>query len=99
MTSVSASRAPHWYGIPARVALLTFLGTLLSFAASLLLAIIGMLVVWKVQGAHPDMRIAYRSIALPAAMLGGALAFLFSLYTEVRHYRQCKTLTAIERIS
>ncbi|MGH9495112.1 MAG: hypothetical protein ACRD3B_08955 [Candidatus Sulfotelmatobacter sp.] len=99
MASAIASRTPHWYGIPVRVALLTFLGTLLSFAVSLLLAIIGMLIVWKVQGAHPDMRIAYRSIALPTAMFGGGVALLFSLYTEIRHYRQSKTLTAIERIS
>ena len=99
MASATASRTLHWYGIPVRVALLAFLGTLLSFTVSLLLAIIGMLIVWKVQGAHPDMTIAYRRIALPTAMFGGGLAFLFSLYTEVRHYRQSKTLRAIERIS
>jgi len=99
MVSATASRTPHWYGIPVRVALLAFLGTLLSFTVSLLLAIIGMLMVWKLQGAHPDMTIAYRRIALPTAMVGGGLAFLFSLYTEIRHYRQSKTLRAIERIS
>lgn len=99
MLAATSSRNPHWYGIPVRVALLTFLGTLLSFAVSLLLAIIGMLIVWMVQGAHPDMRIAYRSVAIPLAVVGGAMAFLFALYTEIRHYRQCKTLNAIERIS
>ncbi|HEX3819998.1 MAG TPA: hypothetical protein VHW45_06685 [Candidatus Sulfotelmatobacter sp.] len=82
-----------------RVALLTFLGTLLTFAVSLLLAIVGMLIVWKVRGTHANMAIAYRRIALPAAMFGGGVAFLFSLYTEIRHYWQSKTLTAIERIS
>lgn len=99
MSSANSSRTPRWYGVPFRVAVLTFLGTLLSFTVSLLLAIIGMLIVGKVQGAHPDMRIAYRLIALRAAMLGGALVFCFSLYTEIRHYRQSKTLTAIARIS
>ena len=99
MVSATASRTLHWYGIPVRVALLTFLGTLLSFTVSLLLAIIGMLILWKLQGSHPDMTVAYRGIALPIAMVGGGLAFLFSLYTEIRHYRQSKTLRAIERIS
>jgi hypothetical protein len=99
MVSATASRTPHWYGIPVRVALLTFLGALLSFAVSLLLAIMGMLIVWKIQGAHPDMAIAYRRIGLPCAIIGGGFAFLVAVYTEIRHYRQCKTLTAIERIS
>jgi hypothetical protein len=99
MAPANASRTPHWYGVPVRVALLTFLVTLLTFTVSLLLSIIGMLIVWKVRGAHPDMRIAYRSIALPVAMFGGALAFFFSLYSEIRHYRQSKALTAIARIS
>ena len=99
MLSATASRTPHWYGVPLRVALLTFLGTLLSFSLSLLLAIAGMLLMWRLQGAHPDMTLAYRRIALPCAGLGGSLAFLAALYIEIRHYRQSKTLTAIERIS
>ena len=47
---------------------------------------------------HPDMRIAYRQIALPMAMVAGAIIFLLSLVMEIRHYRQGKALSAIERM-
>jgi len=47
---------------------------------------------------HPDMRIAYRQIALPMAMVAGAIIFLLSLVMEIRHYRQVKALSAIERM-
>jgi hypothetical protein len=90
---------PHWYGVPVRVALLTFLGTLITFAVSLLLAILGTVIVAVMRGVHPDMRIAYRHIALPVALAAGGIIFLVALVMEIRHYRQAKTLTAIERIS
>jgi len=77
----------------------TFIGTLLSFAVSLLLAIIGMAVVSWLRGIHPDMRFAYRLIALPMALAAGAMIFMFSVVMEIRHYRQTKMLSAIERIS
>lgn len=96
------TRKPHkpkWYGIPARVALLTFLGTLITFAVSLLLAIIGTVIVAAIRGLHPDMRIAYRYIALPAALVVGGVVLIVSFVMEIRHYRQARTLTAIERIS
>ena len=47
---------------------------------------------------HPDMRMAYRQIALPMAMVAGAIIFLLSLVMEIRHYRQVKALSAIERM-
>jgi uncharacterized membrane protein len=99
MTAASASRSPRWYGIPARVLLVTFLGTLISFAASLFLAIIGTVAISALRGMHPDMRIAYRLIALPMALVAGSIIFVFSVIMEVRHYRQTKTLAAIERMS
>lgn len=99
MAPVVKARSPHWYGVPARVALLTLLGTLTTFALSLLLAIIGTVIVAAIRGMHPDMRIAYRYVALPVALVAGGIIFLAALVTEIRHYRQTKTLTAIERIS
>jgi TRAP-type C4-dicarboxylate transport system permease small subunit len=99
MVPPARTQAPHWYGVPARVALLTFLGTLITFAVSLLLAIIGTVIVAAMRGLHPDMRIAYRYIALPVALAAGGIIFLVALVMEIRHYRQAKTLTAIERIS
>ena len=96
---ISASRSPHWYGIPVRVLLLTFIGTLLTFSVVLLLAIFGTVVVSAWHGVHPDMRIAYRRIALPAGLVAGCIIFLFAAFSEIRHYRQSRTLTAIERMS
>src|SRR5262249_1418118 len=94
-----ALRAPHWYTIPVRVGMLTFIGTLLSFAFTLLFAIAGLLIVWKMHGVRPNMAVAYRRIALPAAVWCGVVIFILSLITEIRHYRQVKPLSEIERIS
>jgi hypothetical protein len=92
-------RSPRWYGIPLRVLAVTFVGTLMAFAVSLLLAIIGTVIVSLIRGTHPDMRIAYRLVAMPMALVAGGIVFVFSLAIEIRHYRQMKTLSAIERIS
>jgi hypothetical protein len=92
------SRAPRWYTIPVRVGLVTFIGTLLSFAVSLLFAIFGTVILASLHGVHPDMRIAYRHIALPVAVVAGSIIFVTTLVMEIRHYRQVRTLTAIERM-
>jgi len=99
MTSTTRNRSPHWYGIPIRVLLLTFIGTLLCFALSLLLAILGMVIVSRLRGVHPDMRIAYRLIALPAALAAGTAILITMLVVEIRRYRQVKALSAIERMN
>jgi hypothetical protein len=80
------------------VGLVTFIGTLLCFAVSLLLAILGTVLVGALRGMHPDMRIAYRQIALPVALVAGSIIFVLALAMEIRHYRQAKTLSAIERL-
>ena len=98
MAPPAASRAPRWYTIPVRVGLVTFIGTLLCFAVSLLLAILGTVLVGAMRGVHPDMRIAYRQIALPVALVAGSIIFVLTLAMEIRHYRQAKTLSAIERL-
>ncbi len=86
-------------GIPARVFALTFVGTLLSFAVSLLLAILGTLLVSAVRGVHADFRIAYRYVALPVAVIVALALAIIATTSEIRHYRQAKTLKAIERMS
>ncbi len=78
---------------------MTFIGTLLCFAVSLLLAILGTVIVSALRGIHPDMRIAYRAIALPMALVAGAIILVLAVIMEIRHYRQSRTLAAIERIS
>lgn len=92
------TRSPHWYGVPVRIFLLTFIGTLLCFAFSLLFAIVGLSIFWMLHGVHPNMAVAYRKIALPSAFWGGVVVFVLSLVSEVRHYRQGKTLSAIEKM-
>ncbi len=97
MATVPASRPPRWYTIPLRVALVTFLGTLLCFSLSLLLAILGTVIGGALRGARPDMRVAYRHIALPMALVAGIVIFVLALIVEVRHYRQSLTLSSLER--
>jgi hypothetical protein len=99
MPPVRSFRPPPWYTIPIRVLLVSFIGTLLSFAVSLLLAIFGTVLVSVIRGAHPDMRLAYRHIALPAALIAGCVIVVVASVMEIRHYRQSKTLSAIERMS
>ncbi len=89
-------RPPRWYAIPVRALLVTFIGTLISFAASLLVGIIGTVVVSALRHVHPNMAIAYRLIALPAAVVAGSIIFVLALAMEIRHYRQSKTLAALE---
>jgi hypothetical protein len=93
------SHPPRWYAIPVRVLLVTFIGTLLSFAMSLLLGIIGTVIVSARRGVHPNMTVAYRLIALPAAVVAGSIIFVLALTMEIRHYRQSRTLAAIARLN
>ncbi|MGA8270945.1 MAG: hypothetical protein WB919_05250 [Candidatus Sulfotelmatobacter sp.] len=99
MPSQPQGRSPRWYTIPVRVLLVTFIGTLVSFAVSLFLGIIGTVVVSTMRGVRPDMTMAYRHIALPCAVVAGCIILVLSLTMEIRHYRQTKTLAAIARVS
>jgi len=92
-------RPPRWYMIPVRVLLVTFIGTLIAFAVSLLLGIVGTVAVSALRHVHPNMTAAYRDIALPAAVVAGSIIFVLVLTMEIRHYRQSKALAAIERVS
>jgi hypothetical protein len=87
------------YLIPVRVLLATCLLTLLSFAVSLLLGILGLLIAARLRGVPPNLTAAYRYIALPAALTAGAIVLVSACVMEVRHYRQTKALAEIERIS
>jgi hypothetical protein len=92
-------RPPRWYAIPVRVLLVTFIGTLICFAVTLLVGILGTVIISALRHTHINMTIAYRLIALPAAAVAGSIIFVLSLAMEIRHYRQSKTLAAIERMS
>jgi len=98
ITLRGGDHSPHWYGIPVRIFLLTFIGTLFSLTVSLFLAILGTMLVAALRGGRPDMTIAYWHIALPMALVAGGIIFLFATALEIRHYRQHKALRALERM-
>ena len=91
------ARPPRWYAIPVRVLLVTFLGTLISFAISLLVGILVTFVASGLRHVRPDMTVAYRHIALPAALVAGSVILVLALAMEIRHYRQSRILARIER--
>jgi hypothetical protein len=99
MLTKTQARTPHWYTIPVRVLLITFIGTLIVFAVSLFVGIVGTVSVSAVRHVNPQMTVAYRHIALPVAMVAGCIIFVSMLVMEIRHYRQSRTLAAIERAS
>ena len=92
-------RQPHWHSIPIRVFLVTFVCTLLVFAVTLFAGIVGTVIVSRLHGTRPDMTVAYRYIALPAAALAGVIVLILALAMEIRHYRQAKALASISRTS
>ena len=91
------SAPPRWIGIPVRVLLSTVVVTLLAFAVSLLLGILGTVVYSQVQHVAPNMPYAYRYIAFPFAITVGIIVLALSLTMEIRHYRQRRALAGIER--
>jgi hypothetical protein len=87
----------RWYRIPGRVLFVTFLMTALSFAVSLFLGILGIIVGSWLRGAPPNLSIAYRHIAAPAAAAVAAIVLVTTVGMEIRHYRRMKVLEAIGR--
>jgi hypothetical protein len=77
----------------------TFLVTLLSFAVSLLLGILALVIAARFHGVHPNMSVAYRYIALPVAAVVATVALISAIVMEIRNYSQTKVLAEIERIS
>jgi ABC-type transporter Mla maintaining outer membrane lipid asymmetry permease subunit MlaE len=90
---------PRWYLIPTRVLLVTLLLTLLAFAVSLLLGILGIVIAARLRGVHPNMTTAYRQVALPTAAVVSAIALVSASVMEIRHHSQAKALSEIERMS
>ncbi|MBO0910223.1 MAG: hypothetical protein J2P13_00410 [Acidobacteria bacterium] len=97
MSSPDMSRASRWYLIPVRVLVVSGIVTLLSFAVCLLLGICAVLAAAKLRGAPPDLRMAYRYIAAPAAAVVFGIVLVSATFLEIRHYRRLETLSRIER--
>jgi hypothetical protein len=99
MSSRPKVREPHWYGVLARVLLVTFVCTLLVFAVSLLAGIVGTVIAAGSHGTPPDMTVAYRYIALPTAAIAGLIVLVLAFAMEIQHYRRAKALASISRAS
>ena len=78
---------------------MTFIFTLLAFAVSLFLGIVGVVILARVRGVIPDLRMAYFHIALPAALVSGSVVLVAASILEILHYRQSKALAGIAQSS
>ena len=87
MCPQTPSRMLRWFWIPLRVLLVSFLLALLSFAVCLLLGILGLTITAAVRGLHPNMALAYRDVAFPAAVVAGLIALVGTIAMEFRHAR------------
>jgi len=90
---------PRWYLVPVRVLILTFLFALLTFALSLLLGIIGVVIRSRIEGVHPNLTVAYRYVALPVAVAMASVVLITGTILEIRRHRQVKALRQIEEAS
>jgi hypothetical protein len=81
----------RWFLAPLRVLLVTFLLALLSFAVCLFLGILGLVISAAARGTQPNLTMAYRDFAFPAAILAGAAALAMAIVMEIRHHRQCES--------
>jgi len=93
------SSQPRLFLIPFRVLLITGIFTLLSFAISLFLGILGMVAWAALHHTTPNLTLVYRHFAPPIAGGIGLIALIAAFVVEIRHYRQAKALAAIERMS
>jgi len=85
--------------IPLRILLITFLATLLSFAVSMFMGILGTILWAALHHTAPNLMLIYRHFAAPIAIVIGVIALIAATVHEIRYYRQSKVLAAIERLS
>lgn len=81
-----------------RILIMTILITLLFFVLALFAGIVTILIVSIVRGGGLDMTLAYRSIALPFAIVGFFSGLAFSVRSEIRFYRSRKAETIQEQL-
>ncbi len=78
----------RWLLVAVRVLVVSILLALLAFAVCLFLGIFGLMISGGVRGVHPNMTVAYREIAFPAAVVAGGIALLVAIALELRHLRR-----------
>jgi len=71
----------------------------MSFAVCLFGAILVSVIAGRIHGYTPDLRIAYRHIALPTAIAMGCILLIVFTVLEIRHFRRTKALQGILRAS
>jgi Na+/proline symporter len=94
---MAARRKPRFLLVPVRALLITFILTLLCFAVSLLLGIIGFVIYTHSSGNRLSLALAYRMVAFPTAVVVGVVVLGVTLTLETRRYRAEKALASIER--
>lgn len=82
------TRKPRLPGVFVRALLITFVLTLLGFAVTLLLAIIGLSLFGLVRGHRPDMAYAYKYIAAPMAAVIALTILVTATVSEFKRYRR-----------
>lgn len=97
MSSFLPAHKPAWYLVPIRVLLVTMMLTLLSFAVSLFLGILGTVIGAGMRGVRPNMAFAYRHVALPVAITAAAVVLIAATVIEIRQYRRTRALNQIEQ--
>ena len=75
-------------GMAVRVAIVTVLFALLSFAVGLFLGIVGVVGINLVTGGHHDITVAYRIVAFPVGLAGMVCAFVGMIGLEIRQRRK-----------
>ena len=93
------SRQPRPFLVPFRILLITSLATLLSFAISMFLGILGTVAWAALHHTNPNLTAVYRHFAPPIAIVIGVVVLIAATIHEIRYYRQAKALAAIERLS
>ena len=90
MSRYGHPRTRSWvvFAIGARITVITVLAALLSFAVGLLLGIVGVALLNSLGGGHTSMAAAYRSVAVPAAVIGTVTALIGMIVLEVRESRR-----------
>ena len=95
---MAKSRKPAFAGVLFRVILITLLLTLLTFAVTLLGAILVLAIVGELHGGlnHVNMSVAYRHVALPTAITVAVVALIAVSIYEIRRYLQSRTLARLD---
>lgn len=86
------TRKPRLPGVFFRALLITFVLTLLAFAVTLFLGIIGLSLFGVIAGHRPDMANAYRYGAAPIALVVAVVVLVVALVNEFKRYRQRLTV-------